>query len=106
VKPIDDEALTIYTDGSSYRVEVRTGSMCVTEDIYAARFVWPRNGWMTREGTAVSNVPLWKELVRAANRVHRRVNFEWVKGHRRDPDNRAVDKLAKASAQQRRFAAR
>lgn len=164
VKPIDDEALTIYTDGSSYqgprrggvgilfvtvdddgherineyalpgyagvtnnqmelqaciealkalitrrvplepgdykRVEVRTDSMYVTENIYAARFVWPRNGWMTREANPVSNVPLWKELVRAANRVHRRVDFEWIKGHKRDPHNRAVDKLAKASAQQ------
>lgn len=164
MKPIDEDALTIYIDGSSYqgprrggvgilfvtvdeaghervdeypspgyasatnnqmelqacivalkalitrrvaldpkdfkKVELRTDSQYVTENIYAARFVWPRNGWMTREGNPVLNAQLWKELVRAANRVHRRVDFEWVKGHRSDPHNRAADKLAKRSAQQ------
>lgn len=163
MKAIDDEALTIYTDGSSYRgprrggvgivfvsvdasgherideyglpgyasatnnqmelkaciealkalvhhrvpleprdfkkVELRTDSRYVTDNVYSARFLWPRNGWKTREGNPVANVQLWKELVRLASRVHRRVDFAWVQGHKGDPHNRAADKLAKASAQ-------
>jgi ribonuclease HI len=162
VKPIDDEALTIYTDGSSYsgprrggvgilyvtvdesghervdeyplpgyegatnnqmelracidaltaivtrrapvdaanykKIIIRTDSMYVAENIYNARFVWPSTGWMTRGGNPVLNAGLWKELVRAAGRAHRRVDFEWVKGHKKDLLNRAADRLAKQSA--------
>jgi len=159
VKAIDDEALTIYTDGSSYqgprrggigflfvtvddaghersceyplpgyggatnnqmelqaciealvtrrvqldpteykKVVVRTDSMYVTDNIYSARCVWPSSRWMTRDGNPVLNARQWKELVRVASRAHRRVDFEWVKGHKRDPHNRAADKLAKRSA--------
>ena len=162
VKAIDDEALTIYTDGSSYqgprrggigilfvtvdadghervcdyplpgyagatnnqmelqaciealkalvarrvpldpteykKVVVRTDSMYVTDNIYSARYVWPSTRWMTRDGNPVLNARQWKELVRVARSAHRRVEFEWVKGHKRDPHNRAADKLAKQSA--------
>lgn len=163
MKPIDDDALTIYTDGSSYqgprrggvgilfvtvdddghervdeyavpgyagatnnqmelqacidalkalvtrrvaldpadykKIEVRTDSRYVTDNIYAARYVWSRDHWMKRDGNPVANASLWKELVRTANRTNRRVDFEWVKGHKSDLHNRAVDKLAKRSAQ-------
>jgi ribonuclease HI len=163
MKAIDEEALTIYTDGSSYqrprrggigilfvavdeagherivdyplpgyagatnnqmelqaciealkalvrgrvpldpldykKIVVRTDSMYVTDNIYSARYVWPRNRWMSRDGNPVLNARLWKDLVRVANRAHRRVDFEWVKGHKRDPHNRAADKLAKQSAE-------
>jgi ribonuclease HI len=153
VKPIDDEALTIYTDGSSYsgprrggvgilyvtvdedghervdeyplpgydgatnnqmelracidalkatvtgrapvdasqykKVVVRTDSMYVAENVYNARFIWPANGWMTRDGNPVLNAHLWKELVRIASRAHRRVEFEWIKGHKKGPPQQA-----------------
>lgn len=162
MKAIDDEALTIYTDGSSYqrprrggigivfvtvdeagheriyeyplpgyagatnnqmelqaciealkaivtrrvpldpsaykKIVVRTDSLYVADNIYSARYVWPVNRWMTRDGNPVLNAQLWKELSRMAHRAHRRVEFEWVKGHKRDPHNRAADKLAKQSA--------
>jgi ribonuclease HI len=162
VKPIDDEALTIYTDGSSYssprrggvgilyvtvdedghervdeyplpgytaatnnqmelqacidalkaivtgrapvdasgykKIVVRTDSLYVADNIYSAHSTWPANGWMTRDGNPVLNAHLWKELFRVAGRAHRRVEFEWVKGHKKDPHNQRVDKLAKESA--------
>lgn len=162
MKAIDDEALTIYTDGSSYqgprrggvgilfvtvddsghervdeyalpgyagatnnqmelkaciealkalvtrrvpldpvdykKVVIRTDSMYVTDNIYAARYVWPSNRWMTRDGNPVLNAELWKDLVRVVNRAHKRVEFAWIKGHKRDLHNRGADRLAKQSA--------
>ena len=41
----------------------------------------------------------WKRLVAAHFKAHRRVDFEWCKGHSSsNPHNKKVDKLAKASA--------
>lgn len=45
---------------------------------------WARNGWIKTDGTAISNVELWKELSDVHTRlVHRgvSVSFDWVKGH-------------------------
>lgn len=47
------------------------------------------------------NTPQWKELIaliRRADRMGKRVEIRWVKGHRKDPHNKRVDKLAKQSA--------
>jgi len=47
----------------------------------------------------VINATLSKELVRAIRRINKRVEFAWHKGHKSgNPHNKAVDKLARASA--------
>jgi hypothetical protein len=66
-----------------------------------ACFVWPPKDWMTREGAPVQNAEQWKDFRREYGKLRRlkRVEIEWGRGHSADnPHNKAVDKLAKESA--------
>lgn len=99
------EALSLVTgkrsqfDLSTFRkVVIHADSMYVVENFYEAMFEWPRNGWKTKSGAPVLNTPQWKELIRLVKRVGLRVEIVWVKGHKNDPHNKLVDKLAKKSA--------
>jgi len=99
------EALEALVRGSApvslagYRkVVVRTDSEWLVEGYRYARFTWPSNRWMTREGNPVVDEQEWKKLVKAADRVGIPVEIEWVKGHRNSPHNKKADRLAKASA--------
>jgi ribonuclease HI len=75
-----------------------TDSLYLVDGFDSARFSWPRNRWLTRDGNPVANTPQWKELVRLVGRVGRPVEFRWVKGHQDSLFNKRADKLAKASA--------
>lgn len=83
------------------RIVFFTDSQYVVNGYDSARFNWPRDGWMTRDGNPVANADLWKELLKVAHRSGLPVEFKWVKGHKSSPHNRAVDKLAKNSAANR-----
>lgn len=80
------------------KAEVRSDSRYVTENIKNAIYYWKSNGWKNKHGKPIENADLWKELVRLLPKLKFRVNFEWVKGHSNDVNNKAVDKLAKQSA--------
>jgi len=80
------------------KIVVHADSQYVVENWKQALFVWPKQRWATRAGTPVLNVDLWKRLVKVVKNAGRRVEFEWVQGHSKDLHNRAVDKMAKASA--------
>lgn len=86
------------TDGFS-KVVIHTDSMYVCDNINKAIFDWPKTRWHTRAGTPVLNVELWKQLVRLVKASSCHVQFRWVKGHSKNPLNRAADKAARASAQ-------
>lgn len=89
-------------DASRYRkIVVWTDSMYLVNGYNSARFTWPHADWLTRDGNPVANAHLWKELLRAASRTHKRVDIKWVKGHRKSKHNERADKLAKQSAKQR-----
>ena len=96
------EALEEARDGglasSVGKIVVHTDAQYVVENLNRAKFMWPRQRWMTRSGTPVLNVDLWKRLIRATRNAGCRVDFEWVQGHSKDLHNRAVDKMAKGSA--------
>jgi ribonuclease HI len=80
------------------RVYIFTDSMYVTENLQRAKFEWPKLRWRNHHGRPIDNAPLWKNLVSLIKNLPKRVEFKWVKGHSKDPHNRAVDKLAKQSA--------
>jgi ribonuclease HI len=80
------------------RIVVHTDSMYVCENYKRAMFEWPKTRWTKRGGAPVLNAELWKDLVRAMKASGCIVEFRWVKGHRTDPYNKTVDKLAKRSA--------
>jgi len=83
---------------SATKIVVHADSQYVVDHVYQAKFVWPKRQWTTSTGTPVSNVELWKQLVKGIKNAGCPVYFEWVQGHSTDAHNRAVDKLAKASA--------
>jgi ribonuclease HI len=86
-------------DASKYtRLVIRTDSPYVANHYLHPRSTWPQNGWRTRDGNPVANVPQWKELDRLMHQVGMRVEFEWVKGHKTSANNKRADKLAKVSA--------
>jgi len=80
------------------RIVIHTDSQYVSENITSALYYWPREKWLRRDGAPVLNVELWKDLTRAVKSAGCPVDIQWVKGHSRDPHNRAVDKLARKSA--------
>jgi ribonuclease HI len=83
------------------RVVVWTDSMYLVENYARALGVWRANRWMTRDGNPVANAAQWKELLKAVRRIQNRVEIKWVKGHGRSAYNKAADKLAKRSADER-----
>ena len=84
--PTDD--LVIVSD-STYVVK------CFTDRWWSG---WHRRGWKNSQGKPVANRDLWEPMIEAALADHRRVGFEWVKGHSGDRWNDVVDELATMAA--------
>lgn len=82
------------------KVVIHSDSIYVCDNYKRAMFEWPKTHWSKRGGAPVLNAVQWKELVNVIRATGCLVEFKWVKGHAKDPHNRAVDKLAKQSAQQ------
>lgn len=80
------------------QIDIFTDSRYVSDNYSKAMFEWPKSKWLTRTGTPVLNTQEWKDLVKQIKKVNKKVNIEWVKGHAKDPHNKAVDGLAKKSA--------
>lgn len=80
-------------------IAIHSDSRYVVDNYRRAMFEWPKTKWRTRDGPPVLNAELWKDLVRQIRHCWPlRVDFYWVKGHSKDPHNKAADKLAKKSA--------
>lgn len=56
---------------------------------------WQARGWKRKEGE-IANLSLWKELTEAA-KAHR-VEWQWVRGHNKHPQNEYADHLATRAA--------
>lgn len=79
-------------------IEIRSDSQYVTENFARAKYQWSQNKWLNRYGKPIDNADLWKELIKYIQKIKKRVEITWVKGHSKDIHNKAVDKLAKQSA--------
>ncbi len=94
---LDEESLLKYS-----QVEIFSDSKYVTEGLRNAMFVWPTTQWRSRDtGRPILHVDQWKrllKLLKRAQQARRRVNIQWVKGHKKNPYNKAADKAAKLSA--------
>ena len=58
---------------------------------------WKRNGWKTASGTPVKNKELWIKLDELTTELDI-IDWKWVKAHNGNPQNEAVDKLARNCA--------
>jgi ribonuclease HI len=94
---LSDASLVKYSN-----IEIFTDSRYVSEGYKLAMFVWCKTQWTSREtGRPILCVQQWKQLFRLLKRAsqeRRRVNIQWVKGHKQNPYNKAADKAAKRSA--------
>ena len=79
-------------------VVIYTDSLYVADNYVKAMFEWRENKWFKKSGEPVLNADLWKELIRTIKKIEKRVEICWVKGHSKDINNRAVDRMAKQSA--------
>ncbi|MEP7197458.1 MAG: ribonuclease H [Saprospiraceae bacterium] len=79
-------------------IEVRTDSRYVVDNVNNSIYNWSKNGWLNYNKKPIENASLWKELIKELRTLRCCFKFEWVRGHSKDPDNKAVDKLAKVSA--------
>jgi len=80
------------------KIVIHTDSMYVCDNYKKAMFEWPKSRWHGRSGAPILNAELWKDLIRAMKASECRVDIEWVKGHSKDPHNKAADKMARQSA--------
>lgn len=60
---------------------------------------WQAKGWMRNRRERALNPDLWETLLQLCD--HHEVDFRWVKGHARSPENLRCDELAMQAAQQR-----
>jgi ribonuclease HI len=67
---------------------------CFLQHWYVA---WKRRGWITANKTPVKNRDLWEPLIDLVT-SRQDVQFEWVKGHSKDPGNDVADRLATTAA--------
>lgn len=83
------------------RIIIYTDSKYVSNNFYNAKYIWPKKKWFLQNGAPVANADIWKDLIRILKRIGKRVDIEWIKGHSKDDNNKAVDLLAKKSAKSR-----
>ncbi len=80
------------------RIVIHSDSRYVVDNYKRAMYFWQKNHWKKRDGSPVLNTDLWKEFIRKFTKVRKGVEIEWIKGHSKNKNNKAVDKLAKQSA--------
>ncbi len=83
------------------KVIIWTDALYVADHYLKAIFEWPNSKWRTRDGRPVLNAQHWKDLARLLKKFKQervRVDIKWVKGHSKNPHNRAADRMARQSA--------
>jgi ribonuclease HI len=82
------------------RIHVFTDSRYVVDNLYNAKFIWPKTQWCRTNGAPVLNEDLWKSLVKLIRDASPcKIEIEWAKGHSKgNPHNKAADQLAKISS--------
>lgn len=92
------ESLNLKIDITYNIIIIFTDSRYIVDNYQKAMFRWPKQNWFKSDESPVLNADLWKQLNKWIKKVRCRVEFQWVKAHSKDADNRAVDNLAKKSA--------
>ena len=75
------------------RIQFHADSQYLRRGITEGVAKWSAAGWVNKQGHAIPNADLWREL-QALVRQHD-ITWHWVRGHSGDPANEAVDRLAR-----------
>lgn len=93
------EAQATFSDFDRFKkIIIYTDSRYVESNYFKAMNIWPKTKWQLSNGMPAANINLWRELKREVDKLPIRIEVEWVKAHKSNLHNRAVDKLAKKSA--------
>ena len=76
---------------------IRTDSLYVVDN-YPRLQQWSKSRWCNQHGRPIDNAELWKNLLKTRLGLKKIIEIQWVKGHAKDVNQKAVDKLAKKSA--------
>ena len=74
-------------------IKIYTDSSYLKEGITNWISNWEKNNWKTFDKKNVKNVDLWKKL-KALNKSNE-IEWNWIKGHSKNPMNELADALAK-----------
>ena len=74
-----------------------TDSNYVKQGITSWIHNWKRNGWKTSSGGDVKNRELWIQIDELRMKI-KMIEWKWVKAHNGNPQNEAVDRLARECA--------
>lgn len=75
------------------QIKIYTDSNYLKEGITIWINNWEKNNWKTSDKKNVKNVDLWKKL-KALNKSNE-IEWNWIKGHSKNPMNELADSLAK-----------
>ena len=75
------------------QIIIYTDSVYVKEGITVWINTWEKNNWKTADKKNVKNVDLWKKLKELVK--SKQVEWQWIKGHSKNPMNNLADELAK-----------
>ena len=74
-------------------LKIYTDSTYLKEGITVWINNWEKNNWQTSSKKEVKNIDLWKKLKKLSE--FKKIEWNWIKGHSKDPLNDLADKLAK-----------
>ena len=83
--------------GKRLRVQFTSDSQYLVKGMREWVPGWRARGWRRKEG-AIENLQLWQEAVEAAS-AHD-VDWQWVRGHNKHPQNEYADHLATRAARE------
>jgi ribonuclease HI len=92
------EALRILSrKGKRLRVQFTSDSQYLVKGMREWRHAWKTRGWQRREGP-IENLELWKEADQLSSGHD--VDWQWVRGHNKHPQNEYADHLATRAARE------
>ena len=92
------EALSILSrKGKRLKVRFTSDSQYLVKGMNEWRHGWKARGWKRKEGE-IENLALWQEAD-ALDRAHD-VDWQWVRGHNKHPQNEYADHLATKAARE------
>lgn len=77
------------------RVLLYTDSQYLIKGITEWVYTWIKRKWRTADKREVINKDLWQSLLELS-KIHR-IEWKWIKGHDKHPENERCDKLAKSA---------
>jgi len=92
------EAIRLQLTYGITTIVIYTDSLYVVDNYKKAMFEWHKSKWLLRSGKPVLNADRWKELIKYFRKFGGRIEIKWIRGHSKNIHNRAVDRMARKSA--------